>query len=53
MKNYASLLLLMTAILYSIQIYPQGVAINDDNSSPDNSAMLDIKSTEKACLSHE
>ncbi len=32
------------------QTLAQGVGINNDASAPDNSAMLDVKSTEKGLL---
>jgi hypothetical protein len=45
MKNLFCILLLA----YSISTYAQ-VGINADNSSPDPSAMLDVKSTDKGML---
>ena len=43
-------LLLKTVFIFSIGYAQQGVAINADGSNPDNSAMLDIKSTAKGIL---
>ena len=43
-------LLLETVFIISILNAQQGVAINTDGSSSDNSAMLDIKSTSKGIL---
>jgi len=37
-------------MLMTFQVYSQGVAINNDDSSPDGSAMLDVKSTDKGLL---
>src|SRR5687767_11299584 len=45
-RNCLILLLLLTTGAYA----QQGVAINTDASPPDNSAMLDIKSTNKGVL---
>jgi len=42
--------LIVLAILLNIQVYAQNVGINDDGSNPDNSAMLDVKSTSKGLL---
>lgn len=36
--------------LYSFEMTAQGIAINTDNSEPDPSAILDVKSTEKGML---
>lgn len=38
------------ALLFAIDGYSQGVAINNDNSAPDASAMLDVKSSNKGVL---
>src|SRR6266704_5115850 len=43
-------LLLKTVFIFSIAYSQQGVAINTDGTNPDNSAMLDIKSTAKGIL---
>ncbi|MHC1775001.1 MAG: tail fiber domain-containing protein [Lentimicrobium sp.] len=43
-----AVILILTAISFSG--YSQGVAINSDNSPPDPSAMLDVKSTTKGVL---
>lgn len=46
-----TLLLFATALLLGIQSYAQtGVAINTTGNEPDNSAMLDVSSTEKGML---
>jgi hypothetical protein len=42
--------LLKTIFIFSVVYAQQGVAITTDGSSPDNSAMLDIKSTSKGIL---
>lgn len=45
------LILLCFFLASTLQIWAQGgVGINNDNSSPDNSAMLDVKSTDKGFL---
>ncbi len=46
------LLVLMFCLLIqtSVMLYSQNVGINNDASQPDNSAMLDVKSTEKGIL---
>ncbi|MCH2043727.1 MAG: hypothetical protein MK212_06255, partial [Saprospiraceae bacterium] len=41
--------ILFTVCLSTIS-YAQGISINDDNSNPDGSAMLDVKSTTKGML---
>jgi hypothetical protein len=49
--NMKHILLLFAAVLLlGIQSYAQNVGINDDGSTPDNSAMLDVKSTNKGLL---
>ncbi len=48
-KNYLKILLTAFIILPTI-ILAQGVAINDDDSEADPSAMLDVKSTDKGVL---
>ncbi len=45
-----TLLFLALAILFSYNVLSQGVAINNDNSNADASAMLDIKSANKGLL---
>ena len=41
----------MVAVLFTLQINAQtGVSISSDNSDPDNSAMLDVQSTDKGVL---
>jgi hypothetical protein len=37
-------------LLFSQTLFAQGVAINEDNTNPDPSAILDIKSTDKGML---
>jgi len=37
-------------LLLQTRSLAQGVAINDDGSTPDNSAMLDVKSSSKGLL---
>ncbi|MEI6142508.1 MAG: hypothetical protein WCP85_24745, partial [Mariniphaga sp.] len=44
------LFLLASVLICIIQCYAQNVGINDDGSTPDNSAMLHIKSTSKGLL---
>jgi hypothetical protein len=44
------LLLLYSIILFSVKAGAQNVAINNDASAPDNSALLDVKSTTKGLL---
>ncbi|MCB0804316.1 MAG: hypothetical protein KDC05_00880 [Bacteroidales bacterium] len=48
MKHFTILLLCLIAI--SMHSLSQGIAISNDNSDPDASAMLDVKSTEKGVL---
>ena len=49
MNKYFNLLLLL---FFALEIFAQnaGVAINEDDSDPDNSAILDVKSTNKGFL---
>ena len=42
--------LIVLAILLNLNVNAQNVGINDDGSQPDNSAMLDVKSTSKGLL---
>lgn len=43
--------LLTILSIFSLELWAQGgVGINNDNSAPDNSAMLDVKSTDKGVL---
>lgn len=42
--------ILVLGIIIHIEVLSQGVAINNDNSTPDPSAMLDVKSTTKGLL---
>jgi len=48
MKN--TLLLLAAILFLGIQSYAQNVGINDDGSTPDPSAALDVKSSDKGVL---
>ena len=51
MRKLTNLVLIISStLLLNIQIYAQNVGINSDGSSPDASAMLDIKSTDKGLL---
>jgi antitoxin component YwqK of YwqJK toxin-antitoxin module len=51
MRKLKFLVLIISSImLINMQIYAQNVGINSDGSSPDASAMLDIKSTDKGLL---
>lgn len=45
-----SIQLLFAALLLSLSSYSQSVGVNSDGSTPDNSAMLDVKSTSKGML---
>ncbi len=40
----------VTLMILYCQSFAQGVAISNDNSNPDASAMLDVKSTDKGML---
>jgi hypothetical protein len=44
-----STFMLITILLFGSTLFAQ-VAINTDNSAPDNSAMLDVKSTVRGVL---
>jgi hypothetical protein len=44
------MLLFMTLLITSVMSFAQSVGINTDNSAPDNSAMLDVKSDAKGFL---
>jgi hypothetical protein len=50
MRKYIFTALLMMSILGQFEVLSQGIAINNDNSDPDPSAMLDVKSTEQGLL---
>jgi len=50
MKNHKIILLLWTSVLLSVCGYGQGIAINEDGSTPNPNAMLDIKSFNKGIL---
>lgn len=45
-----TLSLLIVAFLFSASVFSQSVGVNSDGSSPDNSAILDVKSTSKGML---
>ena len=46
----SGLLLAILVLLFTSSGFPQGVAINNDQSAPDPSAILDVKSTELGFL---
>lgn len=48
MKNLSFFIAIL--MLYSNAIFAQSVGISNDNSAPDNSALLDVKSTSKGML---
>lgn len=50
MMKYIYSIILVIGILIRYEAEAQGVAINNDNSNPDASAMLDVKSTTKGVL---
>jgi hypothetical protein len=50
MKKLVYLSIFIVGMLTHFEALPQGVAINNDNSAPDPSAMLDVKSTTKGML---
>jgi hypothetical protein len=50
MKTKLTLMVIVTLIIVNCQSFAQGVAITSDNSNPDASAMLDVKSTDKGML---
>jgi hypothetical protein len=50
MKKLIYLAILVISIFAQFKALSQGVAINNDNSTPDPSAMLDVKSTDKGLL---
>lgn len=51
MRKLTNLVLMISLILLlNVQIYAQNVGISSDGSTPDNSAMLDIKSTSSGLL---
>ncbi|MBN2173314.1 MAG: hypothetical protein JW731_04235 [Bacteroidales bacterium] len=50
MKNYILLLIFLIAVMTGHETRPQGVAVNEDQSAPHPSAMLDVKSTLKGML---
>ena len=50
MKTKLILIVTVTLMILNGQSFAQGVAINSDNSDPDASAMLDVKSTTKGML---
>jgi hypothetical protein len=47
MKNF---FIFLFTIFLSFNLFSQGVSINTDGSNPDNSSMLDVKSTSKGIL---
>ena len=50
MKKLIYLAILTIGMIIQFEALSQGVAINNDNSTPDPSAMLDVKSTSKGLL---
>jgi hypothetical protein len=50
MKKHFYLILAIFLIILNDQNFAQGVAINSDNTNPDPSAMLDVKSTTRGML---
>jgi len=50
MKKYLHTLFVVAALCFMEETKPQGVAINNDNTNPDPSAMLDVKSTVSGLL---
>ena len=51
LKNVLKTTLLFVGIFYcSLNSFAQGVGINDDGSTPNSSAILDLKSTDKGLL---
>jgi len=50
MKKTKFTIVAIFATMLTINIFAQNVGINDDGSTPDNSAMLDVKSTSKGLL---
>ena len=50
MKTKFILMVTVTVIILYCQSFAQGVAISNDNSNPDASAMLDVKSSSKGLL---
>jgi hypothetical protein len=50
MKRLIYLSIFLIATLTHFDTFSQGIAINNDNSAPDASAMLDVKSTTKGLL---
>jgi hypothetical protein len=50
MKTKLTLIVTIILMILNYQSFAQGVAINADNSNPDASAMLDVKSTDKGML---
>jgi hypothetical protein len=47
MKSSCFIVLIVSIVFANKFLIAQGVAINNDNSNPDPSAMLDVKSTAK------
>src|SRR5829696_5030845 len=48
--NTMKKILLLIAVTLNVSVFAQSIAINTDGSSPDSSAILDIKSTAKGLL---
>ncbi len=49
-KSFKLVIIISSMLLINVQIYAQNVGISVDGSTPDNSAMLDIKSSNKGLL---
>ncbi len=50
MKKIGFIIVLISILVFNINLTAQNVAINSDGSSPDGSAMLDVKSTNSGML---
>ena len=50
MNKPAYLIVIIMGLLFQFNTYSQGVAINEDNSTANASAILDVKSTTKGLL---
>ena len=49
-KLFKLVIIISSMLLINVQMYAQNVGINTDGSTPDNSAMLDVKSTTHGIL---
>ena len=50
MKKLHLLILILAFLFLNCRSFGQGIAINSDNSTPDPSAMLDVKSSSSGLL---